>query len=114
MDIQDEDKVSSELPGLFSFLTTSAQSFSNSHGSALSSAKENLLHSVCSNASFVLRVRLALGRRAVRGGAARGRAFWRTQVVHQWEAVLPTEVHKLDLSNTAVEVDSWKEGINTK
>lgn len=100
---------------VFSFLTTSAQSFSDSHPPALRSTKKNLLHSVCGNTSFVLRVRLALGCGAVRDGTARGRAFWRTQVVHQREAVLPTEVHKFNLSDTAVKVDSWREGgVSTK
>lgn len=70
------------------------------------STKENLLHSVCVNTSFVLRVRLTLGCGAVRSGTTRGRALRWTQVVHQWEAVLPTEVHKFNLSDTAVKVDS--------
>ena len=51
----------------------------------------------------------------MRGRTARGRAFWRTQVVHQREAVFPTEVHKFNLSDAAIKVDSWREGrISTK
>lgn len=46
------------------------------------STKKNFLHSVCCNTSFVLWIRFTLGCRAVRGRTARGRTFWRTQVVH--------------------------------
>lgn len=49
-----------------------------------------------------------MGSGALRGGAAGGRAFWGAQIVHQRQAVLPTEVNKFDLSDTAVEVDTWK------
>ena len=43
------------------------------------------------------------------GGRAAGRgALWGAQVVHQRDAVLPTEVNKLDLSDTAVKVDTCK------
>lgn len=111
MDIQDEDKVSSELQSVF---------FSNHLCSVFSvypytlSTKKDFLHSACSNNGFIFRIRFTLGCRAVRG-TTRGRALWRTQVVHQWEAVLSTEVHKFYLSDTTVKVDSCREkGISAK
>lgn len=70
------------------------------------STKKNFLHPVCSNAGFIFWVRLTLGCGAVRGRAAGGGAFWRTQIVHEGEAILPTEVHKLNLSDTTVKIDS--------
>lgn len=79
------------------------------------STEKNFLHPVCSDTGFIFWVRLTLGGGAVWGGAAWGGTFWGTQVVHQWEPVLPTEVHKLNLSDTAVEVDSstfWVWAIN--
>lgn len=40
------------------------------------------------------------------GRAAGGGALWRAQIVHEGETVLPTEVHKLNLSDTTVKIDS--------
>lgn len=97
---------------VFSFLTTFAQSFL--YTTYTLSTKKDFLHSACSNNGFIFRIRFTLGCRAVRG-TTRGRALWRTQVVHQWEAVLSTEVHKFYLSDTTVKVDSCREkGISAK
>ncbi len=40
-------------------------------------------------------------------------AFWGAQVVHQGQAILPTEIHKLDVTNAWVEVNTWEWGGET-
>lgn len=69
-------------------------------------SQKDFLHPASSDAGFVLRVRLALGSRALGGRAAGRGALWGAQVVHQREAILPTEVNELDLSDAAVKVDT--------
>lgn len=74
----------------------------------VSLSQEDFLHPARRHAGFVLRVRLALGSGAL-GGRAAGRGALRgAQVVHQRDAVLATEVNKLDLPDAAVKVDTWK------
>lgn len=69
-------------------------------------SQEDFLHPASSDAGFVLRVRLTLGSGALGGRAAGRGALWGAQVVHEREAILPTEVNKLDLPDAAVEVDT--------
>lgn len=76
-------------------------------------SQKDFLHPACSNAGFVLGVRLTLGSGALGGRAAGRGALWGAQVVHQRDAVLPTEVNKLDLSDTAVKVDTPTFGVGT-
>lgn len=61
-------------------------------GGALS--QQHPLQAVRRNAVLVLRVGVAL-----RVGAARRRALWGAQVVHERQPVLPAKVHELDLAH---------------
>lgn len=71
-------------------------------------SQKDFLHPARSDTGFVLRVRLALGCRALGGRAAGRGALWGAQVVHQRDAILPAEVNELDLSDAAVKVDTCK------
>lgn len=71
-------------------------------------SQKDFLHPARSDTGFVLGVGLALGSGALGGRAAGRGALWGAQVVHQREAILPTEVNELDLSDAAVKVDTCK------
>lgn len=64
-------------------------------------SQKHPLQAVSGHAALILRLGVALRVGAARRGALRG-----AQVVHERQPILSTEVHKFDLANTRIKVDS--------